>query len=497
MNTVKLLPEVVEFLAQKPIKMFIGGEWLEAWDKSAYDVINPGTGEVLASVAEAKKVDIDKAVAVARKAFEESGWASMSVKERSGYLYRLAELVEEHAEIFAQLESLDVGKPITAARAGDVPNVPQTIRFYTDLALKSEFSIPIYVAGYEARRVRHPYGVTAFIIPWNYPFLNVGWNLPAPLITGNTTVMKPSEYAPITSLYFCNLVEKVGFPPGVINILAGFGESAGAALANNPDINRMAFTGSPEVGREVGAVCGRNLVPIKLELGGKGAAVIFDDVDVQKVVDDLIQVIILNTGQVCCTASRWVIHENIWDDFIEMACKGMKKIKIGYGMDESTVMGPVISEKQRKRVLGYIEKGVAEGSEVLFGGGKADVEGYPGGYYVKPTIMAGRADNIAAREEIFGPVTFLIKFKTEQEALDIVHTTKYGLANSVWSKDLIRANRVAEAMVAGNGWINGHNIFPSGVQYGGCNLSGLGGGLNGPDTLFDYLRPQSIVRPLD
>jgi len=259
----------------------------------------------------------------------------------------------------------------------------------------------------------------------------------------------------------------------------------------------MGFTGSPEIGKLIAAACGANLVPVKCELGGKGAAVIFDDADPKDTAEKLVAALTLNTGQVCCTATRWVVHEKIADALVETAVKNMTSIKIGHGLDATTEMGPAVSEKQRERILGYLQKGQAQGAEPLLAGGKAEVEEHPDGFYVKPALLGGGPDNVCANEEIFGPVAYVMRFTDEDEVIELVNRSPYGLANSVWSADLDRANRVAEALVAGNSWINAHNVFPHGVPYAGCNLSGMGGGVMGPDTLFDYLRHQSVVRPLE
>src|SRR3984957_3675136 len=285
-------------------------------------------------------------------------------------------------------------------------------------------------------------------------------------------------------------------PPGVVNVVTGLGETAGAALAQHPGLKRMSFTGSPEVGRLIATACGKNLVPVKLELGGKGAAVIFDDVDVQAVAESLAGAVTLNAGQVCCTATRWLVHEKIRDEFVKKATAAMGAMKIGYGANPDTNIGPVVSEKQRARVLGYLDKGVKEGAKLLLEGGRAEVKGYEQGYYVKPALLSGDPGNVCAREEIFGPVAYVMTFNDEDKVVDLVNSSSYGLANSVWSSNLERANRVAERLVAGNSWINAHNLFAHGIPYAGCNLSGCGGGVLGPETLWDYLRNQSVVRPL-
>lgn len=489
-------PQVTKFLSAQPLKMFIGGKWVDSASGKTFETFDPGRGVLLAKVAAGDAADVDAAVAAAETAFRKSGWATMPAAERSAILHRLADLIDQHQEIISQIESLDVGKPRAQAAAFDVPHAAQSFRYYADLAAKEHLTEPLDVSGFEARTVRAPYGACGFIFPWNFPFLLVGWGIAPALAAGNTVVIKPAEDTPLSTLYFAKLAEEAGVPPGVVNVVTGFGETAGAALARHPGLKRMSFTGSPEVGKLIAEACGRNLVPVKLELGGKGAAVIFDDVDVNAVAESLAAAVTLNAGQVCCTATRWLIHENIRDEFVKKASAVFNGMTIGYGADANTQIGPVVSEKQRARVLGYLEKGVKEGAELLVPGGAATVSGHEQGYFVKPALMTGSPDNVCAREEIFGPVAYVMTFKDEDEAVELVNRSSYGLANSVWSKDLKRANRVAEKMVAGNSWINAHNLFAYGIPYGGCNLSGCGGGVLGPETLSDYLRSQSVVRSL-
>ena len=486
---------VQEFLEKGPLPLFIGGEWRPARSRSTFQTLDPGSGAVLAEVAHADAEDVDAAVQAARGAFKHLNWAHLKPNERGVYLHRLADLVEGHKETLAEIESRDVGKP-TAQAAWDIANFSATVRYYADLALHTSLREPIPVSHHEARTVRHPYGVCAFIFPWNFPFLLVGWGIAPALAAGNTVVIKPAEDTPLSTLYLGRLVKEAGIPDGVVNVVPGLGETTGAALARHPGLNRMSFTGSPEVGRLIAESCGRNLVPVKLELGGKGAAVIFDDVDVESTVDKLVSAVTLNAGQVCCTATRWFVHEKIYNEFSRRAAERMQSVKIGYWNDPQTQMGPVVSNKQMSRVLSYLERGHKEGADVVLAGGRASVSGRENGFYVKPALLAGDAGNVAAREEIFGPVSYLLKFRTEDEAAELVNRSPYGLANSVWTQDLARANRVAEELVAGNSWINAHNVFVHGVPYAGVNLSGMGGGVLGPNTYFDYLREQSVVRPL-
>lgn len=486
----KLHKNVQDFLA-KPLPHHIGGL---ARMSPTEKVINPSSGSVLAEVAMGGAAEIELAVAAAEKVFP--AWSALPPKDRALLLHRFADALEKHSEELAQLESLDVGKAITAAEGFDIPFGIQCLRYFADFSTRAQYSAPLEIKDMEARVWRVPYGVCGFIFPWNFPFTLMCWGVAPALAAGNTVVIKPSEVTPLTTLYAAQIAVEAGLPPGVFNVVVGNGSSAGAALASHPRVRRMSFTGSPEVGRKIGEACGRNLVPCKLELGGKGAAVVFEDVDVDSVATQLAGAITLNTGQVCCTATRWMVHEKIYDRFVSKATEVLKQTKIGPGMNRETQMGPLVSEAQRKRVLGYIERGKEGGARAILNGGMPSLPDAANGFYVQPALLEGSDDNVCCREEIFGPCAFLLRFKDEEAAISQVNKLHYGLANSVWSANLQRANRVAERMIAGNSWINAHNIFAYGLPYGGVNLSGTGGGVNSPDTFHDYLRPQTIARPL-
>jgi acyl-CoA reductase-like NAD-dependent aldehyde dehydrogenase len=491
--SVQLTKNVAEFL-RAPVLHFIGGRPQAGATGATAQVLNPSDGSPLATIAMGGAAEIDEAVSAAARAFP--AWSALTANERAIHLHRFAEKLEQHAADLALLESLDVGKAITAAEGFDVPFGIACLRYFADLATHAHYQTPLALKNIEARTWRAPYGVCGFIFPWNFPFTLLMWGVAPALAAGNTVVVKPSEVTPLSSLFAARLAAEAGLPDGVINLVIGDGASAGSALAAHPRVRRMSFTGSPEVGRRVGEVCGRNLTPCKLELGGKGAAVVFDDVDVEDTARKLAGAITLNTGQVCCTATRWLVQEKIYDALVDKAARALEETKIGPGTDRATQMGPLVSETQRQRVLRYLENGVKQGAEMIFPGGAATPEGHANGFYVRPSLLAGAPTNVCCREEIFGPSAFLLKFKDEANAVSLVNQLTYGLANSVWTADLKRAGRVAEQMVAGNSWINAHNVFAYGLPYGGANLSGLGGGVNSPETFYDYLRPQTIARPL-
>ncbi len=488
---------VTQFLGQETVPMFIGGQFVSPEGCKTIDVVNPSNAEKLTQIFAGNATQVDQACKAADKAFKTSNWATMPVEQRSALLMKLADLIEENAETLGALESLDVGKPLAGAIEGEIPFSAGAFRYFAQVALDyDKYSDPLDVDGMDSHYVRVPYGVCGFIFPWNFPFLLLAWGTSAALAAGNTVVVKPAELTSLSTLYLCKLVKEAGIPDGVFNVVTGYGVDSGMPIAEHPLVRKMAFTGSPEVGRMIAETCGRNLLPLKLELGGKGAAVIFDDVDVKETAKSLAEIITSNTGQVCCTASRWLVHENIYEEFSSEVSKALGKTVIGNSHGDSTQMGPVVSEVQRQRILGYQQKGLDQNAELVVEGKALSPEGSEDGFYLTPSLLKGDSDNICFKEEIFGPSAFLVSFNDEDSAIDIVNSSSYGLANSVWTKDLDRAKRVAEKMVVGNAWINAHNVFAYGLPYGGVNLSGMGGGVNSLETFEDYLRGQTVARPL-
>lgn len=492
MNPIALHPKTSAFLSQTPIAAFIGGKWTPC-SAGEQTVVDPATGKSICTVSMAGPSDVNSAVESAHKAFP--AWSALAVNERAGLLSRLADKIAEHSEVLAQLEAIDVGKPIVNARGFDVPFGADCVRYFADLSIGANYDTPLSIDGMEARVHRAPFGACGFIFPWNFPFTLLCWGIGPALAAGNTVVVKASEVTPLSSLYVGQLAIEAGIPAGVINIYTGTGRDAGQPLAEHPLIKRMSFTGSSTVGKLIGKICGERLVPCKLELGGKGAAIVLEDADITAAATGLAGAITLNSGQVCCTATRWFLHESIHDQFIETIRDILGATKMGHGMVEDTQMGPLVSQAQLERVQGYYEKGLAEGATAVVEMKRPDIEGGASGFFVTPHLLAGSDDNICYREEVFGPTAYLVKFRDENDAIERVNKLTYGLANSVWGKDLDRVNRIAEQVVAGNCWINAHNVFAYGLPYGGVNLSGVGGGVNSPETFYDYLRAQTIARP--
>jgi phenylacetaldehyde dehydrogenase len=486
-------PQVAEFV-EKPRKMLINGKWVNSASGKTFPTYNPATGEILAQVAEGDRQDIDAAVRAARKAFDQGPWRKLTASERGRLIWKLADLLEEHTEEFAYLESLDNGKPLTIARAADVPLAVDLFRYMAGWATKIEGNtIPISVpytpgAKYLAYTLREPVGVAGQIIPWNFPLLMAAWKLGPALATGCTVILKPAEQTPLTCLRLGELIMQAGFPEGVVNIVPGYGETAGAALAAHPDVDKIAFTGSTEVGKLIVHAATGNLKKVSLELGGKSPNVVFKDADLDAAIPGSASAIFFNHGQCCCAGSRLYVEKPVFDRVVEGVAAEARKINVGSGLDPESSMGPLVSEEQMNRVCGYMESGLSEGAKAVVGGHKKGDKGY----FVEPTVLVNtREDMKVVREEIFGPVVTAMPFDDPEEILPRANNSEYGLAAAVWTRDIGKAHRVAEALHAGTVWINCYNIFDAALPFGGYKQSGWGREM-GHDALSLYTQTKAV-----
>jgi len=489
--------KVAEFLS-KPRKMLINGKWVDSVSGKTFPTYDPSTGEVLARVAEGDRADIDQAVKAARAAFDTGPWSRLTASERGRMIWKLADLIEQHLQEFAELETLDNGKPLKIARAADVPLAVDLFRYMAGWATKIEGNtIPISVpytpgAKYLAYTVREPVGVVGQIIPWNFPLLMAAWKLGPALATGCTVVIKPAEQTPLSCLLLGELVQEAGIPDGVVNIVPGYGETAGAALAAHPDVDKVAFTGSTEVGRLILQAAAGNLKKVSLELGGKSPNVVFGDVDIDSAVAGSASAIFFNHGQCCCAGSRLYVENDIFDKVVEGVSARAEKIRVGPGMDKSTDMGPLVSEEQLNRVCGYLESGFSEGAKAVVGGKRQGEKGY----FVKPTVLVNTNDNMkVVQEEIFGPVVTAIPFKNTDELVAKANNTVYGLAAGIWTRDIQKAHRIASQLRAGTVWINCYNIFDAALPFGGYKQSGWGREM-GHDVLELYTEVKAVCAAL-
>ena len=478
---------VSQFLAT-PRKILIDGKWVAAISGKTFDSLDPSTGEVLARVAEGNKADIDLAVKAARRAFESGPWPKMSASERGRIIWKIADLLEKHTEEFAELETLDNGKPISISRVADVPLAVDLFRYMAGWATKIEGSTIPIAGPFLAYTRREPVGVVGQIIPWNFPLLMAAWKLGPALATGCTVVLKPAEQTPLSALRLGELAQEAGLPAGVLNIVTGFGETAGAALAAHPDVDKIAFTGSTEVGRLIVQAAAGNLKKVTLELGGKSPNIVFDDADVSKAAAGAANAIFFNHGQCCCAGSRLYVEEKIFDKVVEGVSESAKKIRVGPGMDPDTNMGPLVSEEQFQRVCGYMESGVKEGAKAVVGGKKVGNRGY----FVEPTVLVNtKPDMKVVREEIFGPVVTAMPFKNIDEIAAEANNSRYGLAAGIWTKDIGKAHALANKLRAGTVWINCYNVFDAAMPFGGYKESGWGREM-GKEALELYTEVKSV-----
>lgn len=469
--------ETLAFIDQEH-RLLIDGEWVAAESGKTFDVINPATGQRIAAVAEGDKADIDKAVAAARRAFEGGKWPALTASERGQLLWKLADLLEQHLDEFAEIESLDNGKPRAVAAIADVPLAIDLFRYMAGWATKIEGStIPISVpylpgAEFHSYTLREPVGVVGQIIPWNFPLLMAAWKLGPALAAGCTVVLKVAEETPLSGLRLGALIQQAGFPAGVVNIITGFGETAGAALANHHDVDKVAFTGSTEVGKLIVKAAGEtNLKKVTLELGGKSPNIVLPDADLPAAIAGAANAIFFNHGQCCCAGSRLFVHRSQFDQVVEGVAEQARQIKLGPGMHPESGMGPMVSQIQQDRVCGYLASGVREGAQAVVGGKRADRDGY----FVEPTVLIDtKPDMQVIREEIFGPVVAAVPFDDLDELIAAANNSIYGLAAAVWTRDISHGHRIARRLRAGSVWVNCYNVFDASLPFGGYKQSGWG-----------------------
>jgi phenylacetaldehyde dehydrogenase len=469
--------EVKAFL-NSDLKLLINGQRVSSASGETFEVLDPSSNSVLTRVPKGGSEDIDRAVRAARNAFETGPWRRLTVSERGKLLWKLADLIERDLEIFAQLESLDNGKPLSIARAADVPLTIDHFRYYAGLATKIhgetlDISVP-YAPGAEFFdfTLREPIGVVGQIIPWNFPLLMATWKLGVALAAGNCVVLKPAEQTPLSALKLGDLFVEAGFPDGVVNIVTGFGD-AGAALAEHNDVDKVAFTGSTEVGHKIVQASSGNLKRVSLELGGKSPSIVFADADLELAAQGVANAIFFNHGQCCCAGSRLMVHNKVYEELVERVADTAKKIKLGPGMASDTDMGPLVSREQQERVLKYINSGLSSGAEALAGGGIP--KELDSGCYISPTVFNRVTQGMQiVQEEIFGPVLAASPFDDLEEAIAKGNDTEFGLAASVWTRDINKAHKVAKGLKAGTVWVNCHNIFDANAPFGGYKKSGYG-----------------------
>jgi acyl-CoA reductase-like NAD-dependent aldehyde dehydrogenase len=470
-------------------KLLIGGEFVDAADGATMDVINPFDGSVLARVAEAKAPDVDRAVVAAEKAFP--AWKATMAAQRGRLLGKLADAIESHADELAELESRDTGHPIRDTKNLDVPRTAATFRYFAGMADKYQGSVVPVDAGFLNYVLREPLGVVGQIVPWNFPLMFTSWKMGPALAAGNTVVLKPAEITPLSTLRIAELMMEVGFPPGVVNIIPGYGQTAGQRLAEHPGVKKISFTGSTAVGRKIVQASAGNLKRVQLELGGKGANIVFSDANLPAAINGSAFGIFHNQGQACIAGSRLLLQQDIADQFLDGFIKLAKSIRLGDPLDPRTEMGPLTSLRQQQSVLTYCDVARQQGAELLLGGKKPDAPELAKGYFVEPTVVRAQPQDRVCQEEVFGPFLAVTTFRDEAEAVAIANSTEYGLGGGLWTSNLQRAHRIANSMRSGMVWINSYKRVNPGSPFGGVGSSGYGREM-GFEAMHDYTEAKSV-----
>lgn len=456
----------------KDAKLFINGEYVDAMSGETFDTIDPATNRKLATVANASEHDVNKAVEIAHNTFESGIWSKMPVEERSNILCKMSDLVLERVDELALVETLDVGKPIKESRGFDIPRAAWNLRFFAEMSkylVHENYDMNKYMSYSKYA----PAGVTSLIIPWNLPFMQMTWKASAALASGNTVIVKPASYTPLSAVMFGEIANEAGMPPGVLNILTGPGGTVGTAMTTHPNVRRISFVGETSTGKTVMKNAASQLIPVSLELGGKSSNIVFEDADLDEAVKGSIEAIFRNQGEICLAGSRLVVQESVYDKFLEKFVAAVQQIKVGNPLDEETDMGALVSRGHLNTVDEYVQIGLSEGAKLAYGGKKITTLGE--GNFYEPTVFYDVNNKMrVAQEEIFGPVIVIIPFKTEEEAIQIANDSIYGLAGVVWTNDLRRAHRVADQVKSGLLWINCWYVRDLRTPFGGAKASGIG-----------------------